>query len=373
MRAELRIPTVRRAEHEALLIRSAVLSSYLQISSALGLNATAMLRRVRLDPAALTNPEILVPAIRATELIELSALTARCRDFGLRLALARGAPDLGPLNLLLREEPDIRAALRSLQSYLHVHSRSLRVVFEEQQGCVILSGSLVEAAAPFAAPHTTEMIICGIFQSLRWLIGASWRPAMVCFTHGPLGEKDTHAAVFGCPVEFNHGFDGLVLTKADLDRPVQSSNPALRRHAEDYVRMLAMKSTAGFEEVVTGLIAALLPSGSCSSAKVARHLGMDRSTLGRRLAEVGSSYSLALQETRMRLANRLCLSGVALEQVGDHLGFASPSTFSRWFSTSFGCSARAWRKQHRCVRGDSRNGETASIGFDPVVAIAPHP
>jgi AraC-like DNA-binding protein len=371
MRTQLRMATVRRAEQEGLLIRSAILSSYLHVASRVGLNATALLRRVHLDPAAVTNPEILIPAVRATELIELSALTARCRDFGLRLALARGTPDLGPLNLLLREEPDIRSALRSLQSYLHVHSRSLRLVFEEQPGCAILRAGLVEAGAPFAAPHTTEMIVCGIFQSLRWLISARWHPSLVCFTHGPLGEKGTHAAVFGCPVEFNHGFDGLILTKADLDRPVQSSNPGLRRHAEDYVRMLATRSTAGFAEVVTGLIAGLLPSGSCSSTKVALHLGMDRSTLGRRLADVGSSYSGALQETRMRLANRLCLSGVPLEQVGDHLGFASPSTFSRWFSTNFGCSARAWRKRYQSARDGGRSGEPAVVGFDPVVGIAP--
>jgi AraC-like DNA-binding protein len=74
---------------------------------------------------------------------------------------------------------------------------------------------------------------------------------------------------------------------------------------------------------------------------------MDRSTLGRRLAEVGSSYSRSLRETRMRLAKRLCLSDVPLEQVSEHLGFASPSTFSRWFCTGFGCSAREWRKRQR--------------------------
>jgi AraC-like DNA-binding protein len=358
----------RRTESETLLIRSAILSSYLQVTSDMGVNATALLRRVRLDPAALTNPELLVPAVRASELIELSALSARRRDFGLQLALARGAPDLGPLNLLLREEPDIRSALRSLQSFLHVHSRSVRIVFEEQRSGAILRGSLVAAAAPFAAPHTTEMIVCGLFQTLRWLIGARWRPAMACFTHGPLGAGVKHAAVFGCRVEFNHSFDGLVLTNADLDRPVQSSNPALRRHAEEYVRALATRQTAGFTDVVTGLIAALLPSGSCSSTAVARHLGMDRSTLGRRLAEVGSSYSRSLRETRMRLAKRLCLSDVPLEQVSEHLGFASPSTFSRWFCAGFGCSAREWRKRQRGghVEGDETNIDTVARGFEPL-------
>ncbi len=82
MRAQLRIPTARPTEPEALLIPSAALSSYLHVASALGLNPMALLRRVKLEPATLTNLGLLIPAVRATELIELSALTASCRDFG---------------------------------------------------------------------------------------------------------------------------------------------------------------------------------------------------------------------------------------------------------------------------------------------------
>lgn len=333
------------ADDEVLLIRSTIISSYAQIAASVNLDPLRMLRRVGLDPAVLANSETLIPAAKVTRLIELSAVEAKARDFGLRLALARGTPDIGPLNLLLREEPDLRSALRSLQNYLHVHSRSLRVALEEQGPYVLVKGGLAPVAAPCPAPQSTEMIILGVLLSLRWLVGSDWRPVMACFSHAAFGDSHLVESAFRCPVEFGHAFDGLVLTREDLQRPVQSSNPLLRRHAEEYVRMLATLSAGGLEDAVAGLIAALLPSGSCSSAKIARRLGMDRSTLNRRLTRAGLSYSAMLQSTRVNLATRLCFSGAPLVQVADQLGFSSPSVCSRWFSQSFGCSPRMWRKR----------------------------
>lgn len=105
------------------LIPSVILSSYAATVRSIGLDPIALLNRVGLDPRCLSVPDMPISALRATEAIELAALEAGIEDLGIRLALARGVPDIGPLNLLLREEPDLRSALRSLQSYLHLHSR----------------------------------------------------------------------------------------------------------------------------------------------------------------------------------------------------------------------------------------------------------
>ena len=331
----------------APMIRSATLSHYAQVASSMKLDVAAMLKRVGLDTMCLVDPNVPIPAIRVVQLIECSAIEASSPDFGIRLALARGVPDLGPLNLLLREEPNLRSALRSLQSYLHLHSRSIRFSLQEQGDRAILQSDFATMVPmPLVAPQSTEFVVCGVLQVIRWLVGTDWSPTLMCVTHAASGDTKAHRSLLRCRLEFGQAFNGVVLTRADLDRLVTHSNPLLRKYAEQYVRTLAGASSSDFQEKVTELVAALLPTGRCSVMTVARHLGMDRSTLGRRLAQVNQSYSSVLQTTRVRLAGRSCLSGWPLADVADQLGFADLSTFSRWFTKSFGCSAKAWRRTH---------------------------
>lgn len=333
------------AAHAMPTTRSAILSHYAQVSAPLNIDIPAMLRRVGLDALCLVDPNMEIPAIRAVELIERSAIEARCPVFGVRLALARGVPDLGPLTLLLREEPDLRSALRSLHSYLHLHNRSVRFALQEEAGVAVLAvGFTIRSPLPFAAPQSMEMILCGVMQSIRWLIGSRWSPNYISISHPGPEQVRTHRSLFGCPVRFEQEFDGIVMPRSDLSRPISSSSPIARKYAEDYIKSLSTISR-DFHQDVTALIATLLPTGRCSASAVARRLGMDRSTLSRRLAAQRDSYSALLQGTRMTLASRSCLSGVPLTEVAQQLGFADLSVFSRWFSRSFGCSASAWRRR----------------------------
>lgn len=332
---------------EALLLPSAILSSYREVASEAGLDPLTMLKRVRLSARCLVDPALPLPAARVTKLLELSAAESGVADFGLRLALARGTPDIGPLNLLLREEPDLRSALKSLQNFLHVHSRSIRIQVEDWGENPIVACGLAPLVAPYSAPQSIEMIVCGVVQSLRWLVGEHWGPQLACFQHSKLGAARRHAQAFGCPVEFNHSFDGLVLAASDLDRPVANANPNARRHAEALVRQLAARSNADLGAIVSGLMAGMLPSGACSADRIASHLGFDRTTLHRKLAAIGESYSSLLQTTRVSLAERLCTGEAPLSEIADQLGFSSLSVFSRWFQTAFGVSASAWRKASR--------------------------
>jgi AraC-like DNA-binding protein len=200
---------------------------------------------------------------------------------------------------------------------------------------------------------------------------------MVCFAHpGPANVK-RHEALLACPVEFNHSFDGLVLTKRDLVLPIARATPQLRVHAERYVRSLAATSHDDFATAVSTLITTLLPLGRCNAGAVARHLGIDRSTLARRLQTEGLSFSQLLQRERSTLATRACLSGRPLAAIADELGFAAPSTFSRWFAQSFGCSATAWRQQHahasQAVSGSPISRGTATAAPIPSCAETRHP
>lgn len=324
--------------------RSSVLIGYADLARALGLNPVEMLRRVGLDSRCLLDTELRIPVRAVAQLFELSAIESAAFDFGLRLAEARGVPDLGPISLLLREEPDLRSALASLDRYFSIHSTGLTVRLRMQAGVPILCADFV-TAEPGPTRHAKEMIAAGLCNFLVWLEGPLWRPQMVCFSHAAPTSTESHRRIFGCPVEFDHDFDGIVLRAEDLCAPLVHADPMLRAHAERYLDTLVAANSAGFEDAVRELIAALLPIGRCSVQAVAQRLGVDRSTLTRRLARSGQSYSTMLQAARTGLASqRVGTGGSPLTSVADALGFSSLSAFSHWFQLSFGCSARAWRK-----------------------------
>lgn len=113
--------------------------------------------------------------------------------------------------------------------------------------------------------------------------------------------------------------------------------------------MGVMPESAGFQETVARLIGVYLPSGRCSIKAIARHLGIHRSTLNKRLIRTNQSYLRLLQAMRMERAVQLCLTNQPLRDVGCQLGFADLSVFSRWFTATFGRSATSWRKMHRSM------------------------
>ena len=249
------------------------------------------------------------------------------------------------MNLLLREEPDLGSALRSLQDYLHLHSTSIRVHLDSSEDIATLHCSLSETDSPLAAPHSTEMVVCGVVQTLRWLAGGAWAPAAVCFMHRAGGDTRAHRQVFRAPVEFDQLFNGLLLVPEDLRRPTSSASSQLRRHAEHYLQELDARAPRAFDETVSEIIADLLPSGACTGSAVARRLGMDRATLNRRLRACGVSYGGLLQTLRVQAAGRLCRSGLPLDRVAEQIGFSGPSAFARWFRASFGCPPSEWRSR----------------------------
>ena len=92
------------------------------------------------------------------------------------------------------------------------------------------------------------------------------------------------------------------------------------------------------------LIVLLLGTGRCSIDLVAQHLGIDRRTVHRRLADEGETYSSILDSVRRELAARYVKNpNRPLAEVSSLLGFSAPSGFARWYRRQFKSTARERR------------------------------
>src|SRR6516165_9620327 len=157
------------------LVRSATLSGYVKVAQSVGLDPYRVVADHGLPPACLTDPELRIPMTSVARLLENSAARSGRPDFALMLAERRSLSNIGVLALLVREQPTTRKALEALAKYMHLHSDGLRLPI--RQG--------VELGLGF------------IHKSLQQLLGRSWRPQAICFTHAAPARKDAHRRFFG--------------------------------------------------------------------------------------------------------------------------------------------------------------------------------
>ncbi|MFD9602452.1 AraC family transcriptional regulator [Streptomyces sp. NPDC059970] len=325
------------------LVRNAALNNYVEVSQSLGIDARALMKRVGLDPVGLTVQDRWIPGTAVTQLLELSAAASRRGDFGLLLAERRSFSNLGPISLVLRDEPDVRSALELLVRHEHMYNEMLRSRLSGANGLATLKVSL-ELGEAMAARQATELAVGAFHGVLRSFLGNRWQPLSVCFTHDAPVDPGTHRRLFGPVVEFDREFNGIVFYASDLKAPNPMSDPLLRTYARQYFESIAVSKDTTVLDRVRELIEVLLPTGRCSIEQVADSLGIDRRTIHRHLAASGETFSAVLNATRSQLAEQLVANPRrSFTEISGLLGFSAPSAFSRWFRERFGCSPREWR------------------------------
>ena len=342
----------------ARLIRSACLTDYVGVSRSVGLNPYRMLDAAGLPRASLSDPDMMIPAGAVGRLLEASAKAAGIDDFGLRLAEMRGLSNLGPVGLVVREQPTIRKAIEALIRYIRLHNEAVSLRIEETDDLVILSPTLV-VARPAPIRQAVELSMGVLCRILRLFLGGAWKPQAVCFTHVPPKSRERHRRVFGTRVEFSQDFNGIVCLARDLEAPIPAADPTMARYVERYLDSIAAKPNATMRDKVRELIWMMLPTEGCSIEQVAARLGVNRRTLHRHLAREGETYSALIDGVRTEMVTHYLEDrGRQLYVVADMLGFSALSVFSRWFRSRFGCSVSAWRAAHQAAFDPDRRSIT---------------
>jgi AraC-like DNA-binding protein len=327
-------------------VRAASLTNYVDVARALQLDPYRLLREARIERAALLDPDLRIPAEAVARLLEASAAAAQADDFGLRMAQSRLLSNLGPLGLIVREQPTLRQALDAVARHLRIQNEAISLGIEESNGIVTIREDVVGRAMG-AIRQGTELSLGVLYRTLHTLFGASWKPLTVCFSHDAPSELAPYRRFFAVPVAFGSEFDGIICKASDLDLPMPNADPQMAKYIDQYIASITGDEDADLRDKVAQLVHVLLPSGRCTADAVAHNLGVDRRTVHRYLRRSGETFSTLVDAARAELAVRYLLSRKrSATDIALMLGFSAPSAFSRWFSGHFGCSVSAWRKQH---------------------------
>jgi AraC-like DNA-binding protein len=343
------------------LVRYAALTGYPELARSVGLDPARLMADEGLDMGALAEQDTWVPAVPVARLLERSAAESGVEDFGVRLSGRRRLSALGPLSVVLREEPDLRSALGLLIRYEQAYSGVLDLRLLEADGMATVQVWL-EFEAPVPVRQSLDLTVANLVGVLRSLVRADWQPLSVVFAHRAPADLGTFRQVFGPGLRFDQPFTGVVLPARDLDLPTVTADPALRPYARRLLETVLAPPSATATDQVRSMVEVLLPTGRCSLAHVSRALHVPPRSLHRHLVEEGGSFSGIVQEVRARWAERyLADDAHSLTQIAHLLGFAAPSAFSVWFRGSFGTTATEWRQRARSDPVVSR-GRPSELG-----------
>ena len=330
------------------LVRAAALTHFSEVFRELGGDPEVALRQAGLRPAMVREQDQLVDVATVARLLEDAAQATRCESFGLRMAQSRQLSNFGVLSLLLLHQPTLRHALGTLIEHVHLLNESLVIQMEDVDGIVVLREDF---ASPDFMRQSIELAVGVLFRMCEILLKDRWRPQSVRFCHVAPADMAMHRQLFRCRVEFNADFNGIVFRAEDLDTPNPQADLVLARYARTMVDTSEQGRRASTGQRVRKAIYLLLSSGNATCACVAQGLGLSVRTLQRELDGEGLSFTGLLNQVRGDLAQRYVgRSDYSIGQIAAMLGYSSHSTFTRWFTASFGCAPDTWRGAQKGAR-----------------------
>jgi AraC-like DNA-binding protein len=327
-------------------VRAVSLSPYFEVARFVGLDPSEMLRRADVDPAELADPEHLIDADRVAALIEASARESDCPVFGLLMAESRSVASVGAVGLLLKHQGTARDVIGAVIEYQSLFTEILALSLEELDGAAVIR---TERAAGVGGRQATEYVMGLVCRIVSEVAGGRWHPESAHFLHDPPRDLGVHRRVFQCDLVFGSDFNGFVCPTASLDASNPAADSIMARHARRYLDMLVPDPADGsLTERARRCIYLLLPAGRATLEQVGGNLGLSSRTLQRSLEKEGRTFAILLNEVRRELALRYLASSThSVTAIGQMIGYATPSSFTRWFAAEFGMAPAAWRAEER--------------------------
>ena len=334
-------------------MRAATLANYIEVANSVGLDGPRMLREAGIAPEWLASPERRLPASAIIGLLDRSAELSGCDAFGLLLAERRTFASVGPLSLLLERLPNVREVIQATIDFSRHLNDVLDISVEDVGDTCLIR---VDLAPGFWSVQAFDLVIGTAYRILVATSGNRWQPDCVHLVRRTPVDPAPWRRVFAVPIEFGATFNGLSSTADAMLVPNPKADDIMARHARQLLHLVPVDSAeVPVNERVRRAITLLLPSGRATIDQVAAQLGMSSRSLQRRLDDEGHQFGELLGWVRRELATAyLANSAHPVTTIAGLLGYASPSSFTRWFAGTFGTSPQAWRAEHAHAQAGRR-------------------
>jgi AraC-like DNA-binding protein len=278
---------------------------------------------------------------QVASLLELSAQTLECPDFGMRLALRQRDGDMfGPLGKAMRHSPTFGHALEFVSAHSHAHSSAAQLWLRRFPAVrhVFMGHDILLDGLANKSQAIEQILLIGHLTAMNLTDGRA-RARRVHFRHLPLSPLKTYRRYFGCPVHFGQNEDGVSFSDLDLACPIVDHYAGTLAAVTAFISQEFARDHTPLHARVRGVLMQQLWTGTCSHERAARALAMHPRTLHRRLTAEKTSFQKIKDEVRRDvMLYYLQKTGVPFSTISEKLGYSEQSVMSRscslWFATS---------------------------------------
>ncbi|MBK8889914.1 MAG: AraC family transcriptional regulator [Dechloromonas sp.] len=222
-------PKLNRSDHESAgrprrqaSVRVASVRVIPALLRNLGANPAEVLAAAGVPPELFDDPDNRISFALRSHLIRLCVDRTGCRHFGLLIGQQGGLHSLGLLGLLVQHSADVGSALRSLVRCLHHHVQgAVTALAVNDRGDAELQHLETQVEA---TDQTGDGAVAAMFNILRALCGADWKPVEVLFAHRRPDDVRPFQQFFRAPLRFDAEHDGVVFPADWLQRPLAGAD-----------------------------------------------------------------------------------------------------------------------------------------------------
>lgn len=309
-------------------------------------NTHYLLRMIGLDREAIEDPALRIPYADMMMLSEHAARMTNDTAFGLHVGERVDQHEYGVVGHSIITSSTLGEALRSLVRYLPIWTNVGFFRLDVEGPVAHFQWKYSDRSLP-EPRHDCEITMATVARFNRLSTGAGWRPREVWFQHAQPKDTSEHARIFRAPVRFRMPTNAVLLDSRLLDVPLRSADPDSHAVITEAAEQLLAETRGepGFAQCVLSLVRQKLGSGTFDLNAAARHLGVSRRTLQRKLGQESCSYRQLVQQARHDLS-RYLLRGVqrTATETAYALGYSEPSAFQRAFHEWSGMPPGAYRR-----------------------------
>lgn len=315
-----------------------------------------------IERATLADPSARLPADSTDAVIREIGLLCADPAFGLQAARCWHPTHLGALGHAWLASSSLRRGLERLQRYWQlIGQRTAIALRDESDGLAVVLAN--PRNDPLIAAATTDIEFSVLVDLCRTNAGEDFDPLRVNLIRPEPADASPWRAFYRCPVHFRQAERSVVLSRAEVDAPLSTSN----RHLVGMLDKMLAEELARLDrsDVVARCKALLnkrLASGEVTATQVASDLAMSRRTLHRKLADAGTTWQQLVDDTRRDLALRLIEDPRRpIGEITFELGFSQQSAFARAFRRWAGESPTQYREGLQAGRASAARPQQPAL------------